>query len=181
MLHPATVHFAIVLPIVASVFSLIYIFTRSESMSKLSSRTTLVAAVAMIVVWYTGNQAGPHIFDYLSAAGKQELLGHKQLGLYLAIAISIVAIIKILGCKMKKFAVELLAILLLFGVTGTTLLQGKHGGEIVYEHGMPFQAFKIKNTLKGLSADADEVEDADEKLEVYEDAIDEIVGMDEQE
>ena len=177
MLHPATVHFAIVLPIVASVFSLIYLYTRSESMSKISTRTLLVAAIAMIAVWYTGNQAGPEIFNDLSKEGQKELLEHKQLGLYLAIGISIIALLKAVACKMKKFGLELLAILLLLGVTATTLLQGKHGGEIVYEYGMPFQTYMLKDSLKDLVSEISELEDGEEKLELYEDTLDEIVGM----
>jgi uncharacterized membrane protein len=67
MLHPATAHFAVVLPVVASVFGLIYLYTRSEGMSKLSTRVLLFATLAMIAAWYTGSQAGPEIYDYLSA------------------------------------------------------------------------------------------------------------------
>jgi uncharacterized membrane protein len=161
MLHPATVHFAIVLPLVAAVFGAIYLFNRSESMSKISSRATLIAALAMIGVWYTGNQAGPLVYKYLSAAGQHELLEHKQLGLYLAIAMSIIALIKIIGCKMKNFAIEALAIILLFGATGATFLQGKHGGEIVYDHGKPFQMEQLTKYLEndddlGMADDADE-------------------------
>ena len=73
MLHPATVHFAMVLPVVASVFGLIYLFKRDELMSKISSRATLIAALAMIGVWYTGNQAGPEIYDYLSDYKDEDL------------------------------------------------------------------------------------------------------------
>lgn len=174
MLHPATAHFAMVLPLVASVFGVIYLFTRTEGMSKISSRATLIAALAMIGVWYTGNEAGPLIYNYLSEQGKHELLEHKTLGLYLAIAIGVVAILKIAGCKMKKFGIEALAVILLLAVTGTTFLQGKMGGEIVYNYGMPFKAYKIQTTLKKASTSAEDTEESDEKVEIYEDAIDQI-------
>ena len=120
MLHPATVHFAMVLPVVATVFGLIYLVKRDELMSKISSRATLIAALAMIGVWYTGNQAGPEIYDYLSEAGKHELMEHKALGLYLAIAMGIIAVIKIAGCKMRNFVIEALAVVLLLGATAVT-------------------------------------------------------------
>lgn len=171
MLHPATVHFAMVLPLVASVFGVIYLFTRTEGMSKISSRTTLIAALAMIGVWYTGNEAGPLIYNYLSEQGKHELLEHKTLGLYLAIAMGIIALLNIVGCKMKKFALEALAVILLIAVTGTTFLQGKMGGEIVYNYGMPFKAYKIQSTLKKASVSAEDAEDSDEQVEIYEDAV----------
>jgi len=163
MLHPATAHFAMVLPVVATVFGLVYLYTRSESMSKISSRLMLVAAIAMIGVWYTGNDAGSLIYSYLSAEGKEELLEHKQLGLYLAIAMGILALIKGIGCKMKKFAIETLAISLLFVVTAATFLQGKMGGEIVYNYGMPFKSYTIEKIVKKAYENSEDAEEDEEK------------------
>ncbi len=174
MLHPATVHFAMVLPVVASAFGIAYLISKKEMMSKISARTTLVSAIAMIGVWYTGNQAGPEIFDYLSKAGQHELLEHKELGLYLAIAMTIVAILQIVGCKLKKSVLESIAIVLLIGVMFTTFLQGKHGGELVYNHGMPFKAYGMQESLTDAISNAEDSEECDDKVEAYEDAIDEI-------
>jgi len=179
MLHPATAHFAMVLPVVASVFGLIYLYTRSEGMSKISSGTTLFAALAMIGVWYTGNEAGPLIYNYLSEQGKHELMEHKSLGLYLAIAMGVIALLKIAGCQMKKFALEALAVILLVVVTATTFLQGKMGGELVYNYGMPFKSHMIEKTLKKASANAEDAEESDEIVEFYEDAVDEINALSE--
>ena len=165
MLHPATVHFAIVLPLVASVFGAVYLFTRTESAAKWSARTTLIAALAMIGVWYTGNQAGPLVYKFLSSAGQHELLEHKQLGLYLAIAMGVIALMQIIGCKMKNFAIQALGIILLFGATATTFIQGKHGGEIVYDYGQPFQMQQLANYLEN-DDDLGMAEDTDEVLEL---------------
>ena len=177
MLHPATAHFAMVLPVVASAFGVVYLFTKSEGMSKISSRLTLFAALAVIGVWYTGTEAGTLIYSYLSAEGKEELLEHKSLGLYLAIAMGIIALIKIAGCRMKKFGIEVLAIMLLLVATATIFLQGKMGGEIVYNYGMPFKSVQTQKILKKAYENAEETEDADEKVEFYEDAIDEIDSL----
>jgi uncharacterized membrane protein len=149
-----------VLPVVASAFGVAYLINRKEIMSKIAARTTLVAALAMIGVWYTGNQAGPLVYNYLSEAGKHELLEHKQLGLYLAIAMSIIALLQIAGCRLKKFGLEALAIVLLIGAMFTTFLQGKHGGEIVYDHGKPFQMEQLTDYLNndddlGMADDVD--------------------------
>jgi len=181
MLHPAAAHFAIVLPVVASLLSLTYLYTRTEGMSKIASRTTVFAALAMIAALLSGNQAGPEIYDYLSADGQHELLEHKQLGLYLAIALSIVAALRMLGCKMKKYSLEVVATVLLIVVTAATFAQGKDGGEIVYEHGMPFKAYMMGDSLKEAVSEAEETEDDEEKLELYEDAIDDALSMIEEE
>ena len=174
MLHPPIVHFAMVLPLVALVFSLIYLVKRDPSMSKISSRTTLIAALAMAAAWYSGNQAGPEIYDFLSAEGKEELMEHKTLGLYLAIAMGVIAVIQMTGCYMKKFVIEALAVALLLGATVVTFAQGKDGGEIVYNHGMPFKAYMIEDKLKDAVAEAEDLEEDEEKVELYEDTIDEI-------
>ncbi len=180
MIHPATVHFAMVLPVVASAFGVAYMISRTQTMSKILARTTLVAALAMIAAWYTGNQAGPQIFDYLSEAGKHELLEHKELGLYLAIAMGIIALLQIIGCKLQKFGIQVLATLLLIGTMFTTFLQGKDGGELVYNYGMPFKAYMMEDSLKEAAATADESEDCDTQVEAYEDAIDDIASMSEE-
>jgi len=180
MIHPATAHFAMALPVVASVFGLAYLYSKTEIMSKISTRTTLIAALAMIAAWYTGNQAGPEIYDYLSQAGKHELVEHKELGLYLAIAMGVIALIQIAGCQMRRFGVQLLAIVLLLGATATTFLQGKHGGEIVYNYGMPFKAYMIEDSLHEAAKAADEAEEDEEKVEIYEDALDDISSVSEE-
>jgi len=173
-IHPATVHFAIVLPVVAAIFGLIFLFTKSETLSKITARTALLAAVAMIAVWYTGNQAGPQVYKYLSVAGQHELLEHKQLGLYLAIATSIVALILIVGCRMKNYVLQALGVLAMVAVMLTTFLQGKDGGEIAYEYGMPFKAYKMHKVLNQAAAQADKQDESDDQVDTYDDAVDNI-------
>jgi uncharacterized membrane protein len=165
MIHPATAHFAMVLPVVASAFGVAYLISKKEIMSKIAARTTLVAALAMIAVWYTGSQAGPLVYKFLTPAGQHELLEHKELGLYLAIAMGIIALLQIIGCRLKKFTLEAIAIVLLIGAMFTTFLQGKHGGEIVYDYGQPFEMQQLKNYLNS-SDDLDMAEDVDEAVDL---------------
>jgi len=177
MLHPATVHFAIILPLVASIFGVIYLIKKDEGISKISIYATIIAAIAVIGVWYTGSQAGPEIYKYLSKTGKQELLEHKALGLYLAIAMSIIAIIQFYGYKAKKYSIQAIAIVLLLIASGTVFLQGKMGGELVYNYGMPFKYASVQKTLNDAVKSADELDDDSDKVDTYEDAIDDINAM----
>ena len=174
MIHPATAHFAIVLPIVALVFGLIYMYTKTEGMSKISSRLYLFAAIAMAGVWYTGSQAGPEIYDYLSAQGQETLVNHKNYGVYLAFAMGGIALLKILGCRLKNVLLETIATLLLVVATAATLYQGNIGGEITYKHGMPFKAYMMEDSLEEAVKSANETESDQEKVTIYEDAIDEV-------
>lgn len=157
MLHPATAHFAIVLPVVASVFGVIYLITRSEGMSKISTRTFVIAALGVIAVWYTGSQAGPDAYPLLSSEGQHELLEHKTLGMYLAVTFAVIALIKFTGCKVNKFGIEAVAVILLLGATATTFLQGKEGGELTYEYGAGVE--KHADGLDCLANPGDYVED----------------------
>jgi hypothetical protein len=93
---------------------------------------------------------------------------------------SVITLLKLLGCKMKIFALEALAVVLLLGATGATLLQGKHGGEIVYEYGMPFKAYLMQDTLIEAANDASESEDTEEQVEILTDAINEIIDLEEE-
>jgi len=174
MLHPATAHFAMVLPVVASAFSLVYLARREKELAKISSILTLFAAIAVIGVWYTGSQAGPEIWNFLSEEGQHALVEHKTLGLYLAIGFGIIAVLKMAGCRLKIFALEAVAIVLLLIGTAAVFNQGKDGGELVYQHGTPFKAYLIEDSLTEAVSSADEAEDDAERLEVYEDTIDDI-------
>lgn len=174
MLHPASVHFAIALPVVASLIGVLYILTRNKGLSTLSLWATFLAAVAMGIAWYTGSEAGPQIYDFLSDEAKAELLEHKQLGLYLALALSAIFLLQIAGAKMKTFIIEALAIALLLSATLVTFVQGTDGGELVYEHGMPFKAYIIEELINDAVLSAQEAESADEKVEIYEEAIENI-------
>ncbi len=162
MLHPASAHFGMVLPVVAAVFGLAYIVSRSESMSKISARAAVIAAIAMIGVWYTGSQAGPQIYNFLDAAGQHELREHKELGLYLAIAMTVVALIQFAGCRLQKFGIQAIGVILTVVVMAVTFIQGKDGGEIVYEHGKPFQMTQLEKFISSDDLDmADDAEKAD--------------------
>jgi len=180
LLHPPVVHFAVALPVVASVFGLLYLVRRSEGLSRISARLTVFAALAMIAAWYTGSQAGPKIYDYLGAAGQHELLEHKELGLYLAVAFGVIALLQFAGCRLKKFGLEALAILALLGATAVVFAQGKDGGEIVYKYGQPFKAPMILDSLEEAQNTADEEEECDAQVEAYSDAVDEVFSVSEE-
>lgn len=180
MIHPATAHFAMVLPVVASTFGVIYLLKKNAMIGKITDISLLIAALAVIGVWYTGSQAGPQVYDYLSSAGKHELVEHKELGLYLAIAFAILAGLKLVGTKLKNFTIEMVTILLLLVATVMIFVQGKHGGEIVYDHGMPFKAYMIQDALHDASSEAEDAESDEDRVEIFQDAIDDIESMSEE-
>ncbi len=156
MLHPATAHFAIVLPLVSLILGLAYLIKPSETMSKLSTRFIIFAAIFMIVAFFTGKSDGSEAYMLISGEGKKLLLEHKQFGLYLAIAMGFSAVVKFYGCATKTVKAELFAIILVAMVSGGVLYQGKMGGELTYTYGA--------NVLKH-SDGMDCLEDPEEFLE----------------
>ncbi|MCK4973723.1 MAG: hypothetical protein KAR81_00595 [Sulfurimonas sp.] len=177
MLHPAAAHFAVALPVISLVLGLLYLFKPTESMSKISSRFLSFAALFIVAAYFTGKNDAKEVlevFEALDYVKAPSLLGeHAKMGLYLALATTAVALIKMFGCYKKMFKVELLAVVLLAAVTAATLYQGKMGGELTYEHGLNVSKHaQMQNTAGEAAAAAaeaaefaDDDEDEDEEEE----------------
>lgn len=135
MIHPAVAHFAISLPVISLVIGLLYIFKPTESMSKISTRFIVFAAIFVAIAYFTGKEDGSEVYKFLAIEGKELLKQHANLGMYLAISMAVVAIIKIFACKKNIYKLELVAVLLLASITAGILNQGKMGGELTYTYG----------------------------------------------
>nr|WP_321266505.1 DUF2231 domain-containing protein [uncultured Sulfurimonas sp.] len=158
MLHPAAAHFAVALPIISLVLGLAYLYKPSELMSKLSSRFMVFAAIFMIGAFFTGKHDGGEVYMLISGEGQALLKQHKQVGLYLAIGMGVIALIKFFGCYKKLFKVELLAIFLIALLCAGVLYQGKMGGELTYTYGA-----HVKNHSDGMDCLADPEEFLEEE------------------
>ena len=166
MLHPAVAHFAISLPIISLVLGLLYLFKPNEMMSKITSRFFVFAAIFTIIAFFTGKNDAQEVFEFLSNDAKSVLVQHAQLGLYLAIGMGIVAVIKFIGCLKSMFKVELLAIILLLVLSGATLFQGKMGGQLTYEYGAHVkEAQELSKQVKVMKDELSMCEDEDEDEE----------------
>ena len=163
MLHPAIAHFAVSLPIISLILGALYLYRPSETMSKISSRFFVFAAIFMIAAFFSGKHDGGEVFMSLTGEGRKLLLAHKDFGLYITIAIALAAIIKFYGCFKKNFKAEIFSIVLIAIVAAGVLYQGKMGGELTFTHGA-----HVKDHAKGLEC----IDDPEEYLEELEDAQD---------
>jgi len=166
MLHPAIAHFAISLPIISLVLGLIYLYKPNELMSKISTRFLAFGAIFVVFAYFTGKEDASEIFKYLSSDAKAVLIQHAQLGLYLAIGMTLVSLIKMFGCYKKIFKAEIVAVVLLLLLSGATLFQGKMGGELTFEYGAHVSGYAdgqkcIKEAAEMEDDDEDEDEDED--------------------
>ena len=135
MLHPASAHFAMVLPLIALVFGMAYLIKPSDLMSKISTRFMVFASVFLIIAFFTGKNDGGEAYILLTEEGQSLLLKHKDLGLYLAISMLIATVVKFYGCFKQVLKAEIFSILLLGIISAGILYQGKMGGELTYTHG----------------------------------------------
>jgi len=135
MLHPASVHFAVVLPLAALIIGMVYLLKPNDSLQKISTGFILFAAIFVGIAFLTGKEDASEVFDFLSSDGKSALGEHAKLGKYLAIAMGMAAVVNLFGYFKKLYKVELLSIILVAVVSAGAFYQGKMGGEITYKHG----------------------------------------------
>jgi len=162
MLHPAAAHFAIALPIISLILALIYLLKPNELMSKISSYFLVFGAVFIVAAYFTGKDDAKEVFEFLSSDAKALLGQHAKLGQYLAISISIVAVIKFFGCLKKNVKIEVLATVLLAVVTAATFYQGKMGGELTYNYGAHVQGYADGQACIKEAKEMEEDEDEEE-------------------
>jgi len=139
MLHPASAHFAIVLPIIALVIGMAYLLKPSQLMSKISTRFMLFAAIFITVAFFTGKEDGGEVYILLSSEGQLLLKEHKEFALYLVVTMWVATLVKMFGCMKENIKAEIFAILLTAIIAGGVLYQGKMGGELTYTHGAHVQ------------------------------------------
>ena len=163
MLHPAAAHFAISLPIISLVLGLLYLFKPSEMMSKISTRFLVFAAIFVVVAYFTGKNDAKEVFEFLTSDAKSILVEHAKLGKYLAIAMVVVALIKMFGCFKKMFKIELFAVILLAVLSAGVLSQGKMGGELTFKHGAHVEKYSEGQACLAEAAEMGDDEDEEDE------------------
>lgn len=135
MLHPATAHFAVVLPIISLVLGLAYLIKPSELMSKISTRFMVFATLFLIAAFFSGKNDAGDVFPLLSDAGQDVLRAHKDLALYLVLGMGAATIVKFYGCFKQILRIEMFGVFLVAILSAGVLYQAKIGGELTYQYG----------------------------------------------
>ena len=174
-LHPAVVHFAIVLPLVALTFQGLYLLKKNDAYSKAALVTIVFAAIFVLAAFLTGRDDARgglmEILQTYDEKGAHELKEHAELGIYLAYSIGVVALLKIINIfKVKNKIVDIILLVSFLLISIVMLNQGKEGGEIVYTHGLVFEAHEMKDTLHESLEDIKSAENKDEIIEILTDA-----------
>ncbi len=156
LLHSPVVHFAIALPVIALLLELINLFAKKRCIGFISGFLIFLAAIVYFAAFVTGKVDGKEAYALLSPEGKEELLEHKKLGIYLVYAIGALFIVKLIVIAIRNVWGKLFFILLLAGFVAAALKQGKDGGELVFEYGA---------NVKAVSQLDDKVMELEEQLE----------------
>jgi len=134
MPHPALVHFALVLPLLALLFHLMALATKNISYRRASSLLFFLGFIAVLLTALTGRLAGPDVAPLLSGEGKALFKEHMEMGYILAVFYILLFVLKLLSIFIKKRAFRaVMALLMVAGVAGL-FVQAQHGGELVYKY-----------------------------------------------
>jgi uncharacterized membrane protein len=140
LLHPAVVHFAIAIPVIALLLEVLNLALRRRCIGVISGMLLLLAAVVYMAAFITGKVDGKEAYALLSTEGKEELAEHKELGAYLLLGIWGVVTAKLIFMMIRRFWAKALFVLILAGFVAAAFKQGKDGGELVYEYGANVEA-----------------------------------------
>ncbi len=134
MPHPALVHFALVLPLLALVFQLMALATKNVTYRRSANYLFFFGVIAVLLTSLTGRLAGPDVAPLLSGEGRELFDEHMKLGYVLASFYIFLLVLKIISIGVKKRAFRaVMAIFMVAGVAGL-FIQAQHGGELVYKY-----------------------------------------------
>jgi len=165
LLHPAVAHFAIAIPVIILLLELVNIFAKRRGISITSLLLILLTMIVFVTLYITGKADGSEGYMLLNEAAQTDFKEHKLIGLYLIYATSAIFVLKLLsmlGVGLFRF----LFVLALISFVGVNMLQGKKGGNLVYNHGMNITAVnEAGNTIDYLNDDIADLEAEIEELE----------------
>ena len=175
LMHPALVHFAIVLPIMIVLLELVNIIVkRSETADEPKGRgvstLSFILVLSMVVIfaltYITGSVDGKEALDTLSKAGQAELAEHKLIGTYLVYGSLALLLFKLIAL-ISGVKGRVLFLVLAIAFAGSSLKQGKDGGELVYKYGSNVEAKAGKAKIKVAKLEAKDKEEAVEATKEF--------------
>lgn len=163
LLHPPVVHFMIALPVIILLLELLNLIFKKKAIGGINFFLIFLTMAVAAVAYLTGLTDGKEAYPALAEAGKTALSEHKLLGTYLLLAPAVVLVFKFLSAVTKNGFMKFLYLVVLMAFVYGIFVQGKEGGELVYEHGMNVE--KVASLDDELFDLKEEVEELTEKLE----------------
>ncbi len=134
VLHPAVVHFALVLPAIALLFQVMGLVSKNVSYRRAANLLFYLGVIAVIMATVSGRVAGPDVKPLLNPEGQALFTQHMEIGFVLALFYILLALLKTIAIFVNNRIFRIItALLLIVGVTGL-FVQAQHGGELVYKY-----------------------------------------------
>jgi len=164
LLHPVTVHFAVVLPLVILILELINLITKRKSLT-ITVYILFVLLIGVYVSAYaTGVIDGKNGGLLVSDEGLEHLKAHKLLGIYLLYLSGLPILLKLLTLVVKKPWAKIVYLVSFVAIIALTVYQAKEGGELVYEYGLNVEAkVNLDDTVEELQDEMDELKESYEE------------------
>jgi len=160
LLHPAVVHFAVVLPLVILILELINLITKRRSLTITVYLLFVLLAGVYIAAYGTGVIDGKNGGLLVSDEGLSHLKEHKNLGIYLLYLSGLPILLKLLTLAIKKPWAKVIYLVSFVAIIALTLYQAKEGGELVYEYGLNVEAkVALDDTVEELQDEMDELKE----------------------
>ena len=162
LLHPAIVHFAIVLPVVVLILELANLLFKRRALSVTSLLLLLLAVIVYLGAYFSGKADGGAAFELLGSEAQAELKAHRILGTYLAYGLLIPLLFKLTAMLLRQtWARGALIVTLVMFIT-FMFKQGYDGGELVYQYGI---------NVKAVSDAQERIESINETVEDLNDTV----------
>lgn len=167
LLHPAVVHFAVVLPLVIIILELINLITKRKALTITIYVLFFLLAGVYLAAYAAGVIDGKNGGLLLSDEGLAHLKIHKQIGIYLLYLSVVPIVLKLFTLAVRKPWAKFIYLLTFIGIMALTGYQAKEGGELVYKYGLNVEAkTALDDTVEELQDELDEVKEAyEEKIE----------------
>ena len=151
-LHPAVVHFPIVLVFLGTVFSFLAVFTRRAGLPQLTAVILILGAGAAQFAIATGSDQVDPVLQRTPEA-KPLIYRHAEMGLWtrnIAVAAACSAVVALAFYKVRTFrrVMAFVTTVLAAGACFFALQAAERGAEMVYHHGVGIQ---IKPASPGTS------------------------------
>ncbi len=158
LLHPVAAHFGVVLPVVILIIELLNLYYKRRALSVASLLLFILMGMVYVGLFVTGTADGKEAYELLSEQGQLELKEHKTLGIYLVYLSTILLIVKMLAMSIQKKGTKIALFVSIVIFMALVLVQGKHGGELVYEYGANVEATtEAQDALDTMQDEMDEL------------------------
>jgi uncharacterized membrane protein len=156
VLHPAVVHFALVLPALALLFQLMGLVTKNISYRRAANLLFFLGVFAVVVATVSGRIAGPDVKPLLNEEGQALFTEHMEIGFALAIFYIVLAFLKTISIFVNHRIFHIIMALLLVAGVGGLFVQAQHGGQLVYKYAAGVDTDNLPDDGMGDDDDEDE-------------------------